>query len=310
MKVLLTSLALTTLLMSTAAMSTPPMDADRFWAIIKAGKAKGSDRESGERLATELQKLSLEDLVAFDQRFELYRLQADTYDLWAAGSLLNGLTLSDDGSQDYTAWLVSRGREAFEEALANPDSLADVSQEQVDLYGVTFQQYSYAPMDAFEANFEGNYYDHIVDIDRPDRDDEPGGILDDGYVKQKLPRLHSMYGPVDRSLMDVPSYTDAEIQEMIERFAELNEVFFNNGDYEFTIRNQTKLLVADVPYLGVVKDGAVVVHTDFGEGRIQGMREGLYFGDKSMAPLALVAFDDGVRVMVLRGSVFSLKASE
>ena len=54
-------------------------------------------------------------------------LMAGSYrgDLWAAAYLING-GCSDDGFEYFRGWLITQGREAFEHAVADPDSLAGV----------------------------------------------------------------------------------------------------------------------------------------------------------------------------------------
>jgi hypothetical protein len=51
--------------------------------------------------------------------------RAYTWDLWAAAYVING-GCSDDGFEYFRAWLISRGSDTFEKALADPDSLASL----------------------------------------------------------------------------------------------------------------------------------------------------------------------------------------
>lgn len=46
-----------------------------------------------------------------------------TWNLWGAAYVING-GCSDDCFEYFRGWLVLQGRETFERALANPDSLA------------------------------------------------------------------------------------------------------------------------------------------------------------------------------------------
>jgi hypothetical protein len=50
---------------------------------------------------------------------------AYTWPLWGAAYLING-GCSDDGFEYFRCWLISRGREIFDAAVAEPDSLASV----------------------------------------------------------------------------------------------------------------------------------------------------------------------------------------
>ena len=58
---------------------------------------------------------------------------AYTWDLWGAAYLING-GCSDDGFAYFRSWLISRGRAAYEEAVRDPDSLADLVDPDRDDY--------------------------------------------------------------------------------------------------------------------------------------------------------------------------------
>jgi hypothetical protein len=99
-----------------------------FWTVIEQARADvGScDAEAiAERAAELLAVLSPEQIAAAAQ--PLWDLMADSYhgDLWAAAYLING-GASDDGFEYFRGWLITQGREVFERAVADPDSLAGV----------------------------------------------------------------------------------------------------------------------------------------------------------------------------------------
>ncbi|WP_344140456.1 DUF4240 domain-containing protein, partial [Luedemannella flava] len=64
------------------------------------------------------------EIVQFSLRQWQLRDQAYRYDLWAAAFLIEGWW-SDDGFMDFRDGLISLGRDWYERALADPDSLAD-----------------------------------------------------------------------------------------------------------------------------------------------------------------------------------------
>lgn len=106
------------------------MNAESFWKLIdQSRKAAGGDPEEQlEHLQELLQKLEPAEIVAFDERFtELYN-KANTWPLWGAAYVIGG-GCSDDGFAYFREWLISRGQKVFEEALADPDSLAKVVAE-------------------------------------------------------------------------------------------------------------------------------------------------------------------------------------
>src|SRR5437764_10803043 len=100
------------------------MDPERFWELITLLGGPYEDRDM-DVLLPALSCLSPEDILAFKQRFEYYVEQAYRMNLWGAAYTINGGS-SDDGFYYFRCWLVTAGRETYEAALANADSLADV----------------------------------------------------------------------------------------------------------------------------------------------------------------------------------------
>ena len=103
------------------------MDKAQFWRLIEDAKEKsrGECEEQAELLEKVLATLPPEEIVAFDRILDAFRDEAYRWDLWGAGQLINGLC-SDDGFLYFRCWLIAQGKKIYENALANPDSLADV----------------------------------------------------------------------------------------------------------------------------------------------------------------------------------------
>ncbi|WP_188195498.1 DUF4240 domain-containing protein [Nonomuraea sp. SYSU D8015] len=100
------------------------MTRDDFWAILaECPRPTGPDDDCDE-LVSRLSRLPPQEIVAFDQHLTDLRLGAHRVDLWGAAYLING-GCSDDGFEYFRCWLVGQGREIYEAALADPDSLAD-----------------------------------------------------------------------------------------------------------------------------------------------------------------------------------------
>src|SRR5258708_24335733 len=102
------------------------MNEERFWTIIQRSLDKGADHSDrqAENLTTELQPLSSEEIESFGHIHEQLRQRAFTWDLWGAAYIIGG-GCSDDEFWWFLGWLVSRGRNWFERALADPNDLAD-----------------------------------------------------------------------------------------------------------------------------------------------------------------------------------------
>lgn len=101
------------------------MDIDRFWAIVE--DARTAARESGvpvdEALVDRLSELPAREILEYEVRYDEAHDAVYRWDMWAAAYLVSG-GCSDDGFIDFRAGLVAAGRTWYEQAAADPDSLA------------------------------------------------------------------------------------------------------------------------------------------------------------------------------------------
>ncbi|MEU6802989.1 DUF4240 domain-containing protein [Streptomyces neyagawaensis] len=106
------------------------MDTNEFWSIVDEARrtAAASEEPDGaeavaERAAALLAARPAAEIVAAQQ--VLWDLLGTSYraPLWAAAYTING-GCSDDGFDYFRGWLVLQGREVFERAVTDPDSLA------------------------------------------------------------------------------------------------------------------------------------------------------------------------------------------
>jgi hypothetical protein len=109
------------------------MTDNQFWTLIETALEAGNGNFENQfpQLQTALETLSTDDLLEFQRIFD--RLHQISYraNLWGAAFLMNG-GASDDGFDYFRGWLISQGRKIFETALENPDSLADVIDEDAE----------------------------------------------------------------------------------------------------------------------------------------------------------------------------------
>jgi Protein of unknown function (DUF4240) len=103
---------------------TMEMPEERFWTLID-GAAHGNNEARVANLRDGLSKLTADELIGFSLAFGSKLNDAYTWDLWAAAYVANG-GASDDGFAYFRYWLISRGREAFERVVKEPDNLADI----------------------------------------------------------------------------------------------------------------------------------------------------------------------------------------
>jgi hypothetical protein len=173
-------------------MTASPMPADKFWKIIEHATKSSDDPDTQiEALRVALHELSLEEVIAFEMAFRRYLNQAYTWDLWGAAYVING-GCSDDGFEYFRRWLVSRGRDVYEAALADPDSLAQRDVRPGPDGVAEFEAFYYVAGEVFvEKGGEGDVRDHSepeAGLSGP----EPSGEAfaeDDEHLSRRYPSL-------------------------------------------------------------------------------------------------------------------------
>ncbi|MEV4159157.1 DUF4240 domain-containing protein [Nonomuraea dietziae] len=100
------------------------MTRDDFWAMVAQCPPPAGPDDFCDELISRLSRLPPPQIVAFDRHLTDLRLAAHRIDLWGAAYMINA-GCSDDGFEYFRCWLVGQGREVYEAALADPDSLAD-----------------------------------------------------------------------------------------------------------------------------------------------------------------------------------------
>jgi hypothetical protein len=125
LRLLLASATLALLSNSVISSTKNIMDEQIFWELVDAAKAAAGPNHDSRpaQLELRLTPLDLVALGAFQRRYEAYLLRANRWDLWGAAYLMNG-GCSDDGFKYFRDWLISEGRDVYEGALADPESLA------------------------------------------------------------------------------------------------------------------------------------------------------------------------------------------
>lgn len=169
------------------------MEADEFWRIIEASRAAsdGSFDGRAQALAEELVKRPAEDIMSFYGAFRDAMDRAYTWDLWGAAYVLGG-GCSDDGFTDFRSWLISRGRTAYEAALADPDSLEGVKFGPNGEEDCFFEEFRYVALSAYQSKTG----EEMPELDR-EFPTEPSGEPwqeDDEELERRYPRLWSKHG--------------------------------------------------------------------------------------------------------------------
>lgn len=125
------------------------MSIDEFWSLIERihRESEGVMDTKCRHLERELTRLEPAELVSFDEHFRRCDARAYTWELWAAAYVMNG-GCGDDTFSDFRATLISMGRDVFERALADPDSLAETEIGGEDAF---FEGYQYVANDVSMA---------------------------------------------------------------------------------------------------------------------------------------------------------------
>src|SRR5882672_4855014 len=88
--------------------------------------------------------LTPEELLDFESCFDRVHKESYAWSLWGAAYLMNG-GCSDDGFEYFRAWLIAQGRQPFEMALEDPDTLATLVNPEGEL-----EEFMYLARQAYE----------------------------------------------------------------------------------------------------------------------------------------------------------------
>jgi len=169
------------------------MKTDVFWDLIAASKdaSDGTFEGRAESLASRLSALAGQEVVDFKRIYDECMDRAYTWDLWGAAYVIGG-GCSDDGFTDFRSWLISAGREIYEKALADPETLADVEFGADAEEDAFFEEFAYVP---------GQVYRKKTGDDLPARyrshPSEPAGEEweeEGDDLSRRYPRLWARYG--------------------------------------------------------------------------------------------------------------------
>lgn len=126
----------------------------QFWETIDASRDADEDRQL-QKLGKHLQKLSTEQIVAFENTFRSVFDRAYRHDLWGAAYVING-GCSDDGFMDFRYWLIAQGSEVYQAASKEPDCLAD----HIKVNDAAFEDFAYVAADVYEKKADNMLPDY------------------------------------------------------------------------------------------------------------------------------------------------------
>ena len=165
------------------------MDLGAFWKIIADARSDARDDEAFlSRIDARLRSLAPEDLLEFEGQFNKILAESYAWRLWGAAYLMNG-GCSDDGFEYFRAWLMAQGRQTYEKALEDPDTLALLVNPEGEL-----EEFMYLARQAYEAKTGEEMPDTVFHgATRPELGE--GWDFEDATEMQKrYPKLFAKYG--------------------------------------------------------------------------------------------------------------------
>lgn len=103
------------------------MTEHQFWELIdEARRSKSEPEDIPKWLIGNLRDKSLSDICDFARNIRAASERAYDFHLWAAATAILDGSCGDDSFQDFCAWLIGQGRDVFERAIGDPDSLVNL----------------------------------------------------------------------------------------------------------------------------------------------------------------------------------------
>ncbi|GAB2752739.1 hypothetical protein GCM10027039_08490 [Terrabacter koreensis] len=179
------------------------MTPDEFWAVVD--RVSDQDTEAAAaKLATELEPLSPERLVAFEAQFVAQMARANTYRHLGAAEVILGFT-SEDVFVDFRTWVLYQGRAVYDAFVADPDSLAAHGPSDDEQIGAA-ELLESTPIEAWQTRTGRDpFAEGSGAPDGGDVYDEPSGTpVERSQLAARYPRLTAAYVGGDPSAGPAP----------------------------------------------------------------------------------------------------------
>ncbi len=123
------------------------MNESEFWNLIESAKRESQGDADRQVLlvSNTLERQPARDIVDFDHLLHEQLRKSYTQELWAAAYIING-GCSDDGFDYFRAWLIAQGKEIFEQAVKDPETLVDAAEPDSEM-----ELLLYAASNAFQT---------------------------------------------------------------------------------------------------------------------------------------------------------------
>ncbi|MER7692541.1 DUF4240 domain-containing protein [Streptomyces sp. NPDC097610] len=166
------------------------MDETEFWELVDTTReaVEGDPEDHADLLVERLVQLDPDAVLDFARHFEARYNRAYRWDLWgAAWVLLDGV--SDDAFDFFRCWLIGQGREVFEGAMHDPDTLADLLDDfDEDLDG-DGEELGYAADEAYEQLTGVVAPDLGIPPASPEPEGTPLDFENESVLAERYPKL-------------------------------------------------------------------------------------------------------------------------
>jgi hypothetical protein len=168
------------------------MNLDGYWHLVWTARSAVGEQASVDEIADRVVALLVEqgpaEIRDADNHFMTLAAQAYGWPLWGAAYVMNG-GCSDDGFDYFLGWLVGQGREVFERAVTDPDSLADVvTADEVEFESEEFS----AAAQTAAHQLTGRYETGAAPVSRPQLG-EGWDFDDEVEMRARYPRLTDLF---------------------------------------------------------------------------------------------------------------------
>ncbi|MGI2260409.1 DUF4240 domain-containing protein [Shewanella sp. GXUN23E] len=163
------------------------MTEQEFWQLVTRASLNQSDTEITAQLQARLAPLSDEQLAAFDKHFAIQMRRSYQWSVWGAAYVVTGLD-TEYAFAEFRSYLISLGKDWFEQIVLNPDALALVPEfPLMDEYPYPFlQEYDLVAGQLYE-----NRTDHELPFVSSGQSSPAGKKFDDRpkSLKKTYPQL-------------------------------------------------------------------------------------------------------------------------
>lgn len=124
------------------------MDDAEFWKIIdySFGVADGDLTKQRDVITEKLSEYTPQQIIDFEVIFCKKLIELNDYNFFAIENIIDGGGADDDFIY-FRCWLISRGKETFEQTIKNPDNLAKFIEKGVD---ASFESLLYVSTNAYK----------------------------------------------------------------------------------------------------------------------------------------------------------------